>query len=71
VAAYLKSTRPDRMNRRVADALAAHDFEREFHVYDAEGVHHGSFATRDEARGCVAFDGIQDALIVRGAWGLQ
>lgn len=69
MAGYLKSKRPDGMNRRIAAALAAHDFERQFHVYDADGSHCGSFASHDEARGCVAFDNIADPLIVRGSWG--
>ena len=67
---YLKSTRPDRMNRRVRAALAAYDFERQFHVYDEDGNHCGSFGTHDEASGCAAFDSIHDALIVRGSWGM-
>ena len=65
---YLKSVRADRANRRIKDALAAYDFERRFHVYDADGNSHGSFNTLDEARGCVAFDNIGDPLIVRGSW---
>lgn len=58
-----------RQSRQIAARLAAYDFERQFHVYDEDGDRHGSFNTIDEARGCVAFDGIHDALIVRGSWG--
>jgi hypothetical protein len=57
-----------RSDRHIKASLAAHDFERQFHVYDEDGADHGSFDTLDEARGCVAFDSIADALIVRGSW---
>lgn len=58
-----------RQSRAITARLAAYDFERQFHVYDADGSPCGSFDTLDEARGCVAFDGIADPLIVRGSWG--
>lgn len=58
-----------RESRAIQARLAAYDFERRFHVYDEDGNLCGSFDTHDEARGCVAYDGIRDALIVRGSWG--
>jgi L-ribulose-5-phosphate 3-epimerase UlaE len=70
MAGYLKSRRCDRMNRRVHDALTAHDHENSFHVWDSDGKHHGQFRTVSEARGCVEFDNLCLYAITKGDWAL-
>jgi hypothetical protein len=70
LASYLRSVRTDRMNRRVHEALAAVDHQNSFHVYNDAGVHHGTYRSLDEARGCVSFDGMRRYSIVKGDWNL-
>lgn len=53
--------------RKIRNRLAEMQFEREYHVYDANGASHGNFPTLDEARGCVAFDGLDEWSIYYGS----
>lgn len=54
-------------SRRIAAAIAASQFEREYHVYNGEGTTHGNYPTLESARGCVAFDGLSDWAIYHGS----
>jgi hypothetical protein len=54
-------------SRRVAAKLAAHWQRTSFAVRALPGLEdHGNYPTLDEARGCVAFDGLEQFQIWRG-----